>query len=176
MSDESDKEPILEPELPVDTTPAQEETNTATEQETAPTEQVGVFIFMEEDTDKQNNNRPWLWKKGQSGNLLGRPKGKTLKEYAREYLSKMNDDERDEWLDGLNKDLVWRMAEGTPDTKTDITSGGKPIPLFNYAENRNHNGNQQDTEPNQENPDSSGGNISEQDNINPPLPNQPSTS
>lgn len=38
MSDESDKEPILEPELPVDTTPAQEETNTATEQETAPTE------------------------------------------------------------------------------------------------------------------------------------------
>lgn len=67
-----------------------------------------------EETEKQldNSNKPWLWKKGQSGNILGRPKGKTMKEYARQYLERMTDDERDEWLEGLNKEKVWEMAEG----------------------------------------------------------------
>ncbi len=90
-----------------------------------------------EDSDKQTDNslKPWLWKKGQSGNLAGRPKGKTMKEYAKEYLSKMTDDERDEWLDGLNKDLIWKMAEGMPMTNTDITTNGKdlPQPIINVS-------------------------------------------
>ena len=102
-----------------------------------------------EDTDNQtNNSKPWLWKKGQSGNLDGRPKGKTMKEYAKEYLSKMNDEERDEWLDGLNKDVVWRMAEGNPHSTEDITTGGKPIPLLNVF---NNDSNKEDTPPKQEN-------------------------
>ena len=98
---------------------------------------------MSEETDNQTTNRPWLWKKGQSGNLAGRPKGKTLKEYAREYLSKMNDEERDEWLDGLPKDVVWRMAEGNPHSTEDLTSGGKPIPLLNVFNNNSDKENPQ---------------------------------
>lgn len=82
---------------------------------------------METDKQIENSNKPWLWKKGQSGNIMGRPKGKTMKEYARDYLMRMTDDERDEWLDGLNKEIVWKMSEGNPETKTDITSAGKPI-------------------------------------------------
>jgi hypothetical protein len=82
----------------------------------------------EEDinADNQQDNtkehlRPYMWKKGQSGNIMGRPKGKTMKEYAKEYLEKMNDDERDEWLEGLDKSIVWQMAEGKPRQDTGIT-------------------------------------------------------
>lgn len=86
---------------------------------------------MDTETDNHSENstadRPWLWKKGQSGNLKGRPKGKTMKEWAREYLSKMTDEERDEWMSGLDKHVVWKMAEGNPETKTDVTSGGEKI-------------------------------------------------
>lgn len=84
------------------------------------------------ETDKQINNnteKPWLWKKGQSGNPKGRPKGKTMKEWAREYLERMTDEERDEFLDGIPKEIIWKMSEGNPETKTDVTSGGKPLIL-----------------------------------------------
>lgn len=66
------------------------------------------------ETDEQTNNKPWLWKKGQSGNLKGRPKGKTLKEYTRDYLAKMTEEEREDFLDGLPKELIWKMSEGNP--------------------------------------------------------------
>lgn len=78
---------------------------------------------MNEESDKQtiNSNKPWLWKKGQSGNVMGRPKGKTMKEYARQFLERMTDEERDEWLEGINKDKIWEMSEGKPKQDLDIT-------------------------------------------------------
>lgn len=85
---------------------------------------------MENESDNQLNNRnsrPWLWKKGQSGNLKGRPKGKTMKEWAKDYLSRMTDEERDEFMEGIPKEIIWKMGEGNPDTKSDLTSGGEPI-------------------------------------------------
>ena len=77
-----------------------------------------------DDSVKQGKNkvdaiRPYMWKKGQSGNIMGRPKGKTMKEYARQYLERMTDEERDEWLEGLSKDIVWEMAEGKATQQTD---------------------------------------------------------
>lgn len=76
------------------------------------------------ETDKQvNNSKPWQWKKGQSGNILGRPKGKTMKEYARQYLERLTDEERDAWLDGIAKDKIWEMSEGK--AKQDLEVSGE---------------------------------------------------
>lgn len=68
---------------------------------------------MENETEEQSNSRPWLFKKGQSGNPGGRKKGtKTLKTYAQEMIQSMTDEERQEYLAGLPKSFIWEMAEG----------------------------------------------------------------
>lgn len=84
---------------------------------------------MEEDALK-SNDKPWLFKKGQAPGP-GRPKGvgKSLKEYAREYLANMTDQERLDYLDGLPKDKIWAMAEGNPDSKLQGDSNN-PITLI----------------------------------------------
>src|ERR1035437_719729 len=72
---------------------------------------------MDEDGLK-TNEKPWLFKKGNLGGP-GRPKGsgKSLKEYSREFLANMTDEERLDYLNGLPKDIIWKMAEGNPDNK-----------------------------------------------------------
>lgn len=60
-------------------------------------------------------------------NPKGRPKGKTLKEFAREMLMTMDDEEKREYMSTLPREIVWKMAEGNPANATDLTSGGMPI-------------------------------------------------
>lgn len=49
----------------------------------------------------------------------GRPKGKTMKEFARDFLLNKTEEEKIEWLSDLPKEVVWRMAEGNPKQDTD---------------------------------------------------------
>lgn len=59
--------------------------------------------------------KPFLFKKGNK--LGGRKPGKTMKEYARDYLSNMSEEDRVVYLNNLGKDLIWQMAEGRPEQK-----------------------------------------------------------
>lgn len=77
-----------------------------------------------EDAQEQINNRPWLYKKGQSGNPGGRPVGsKSLKTYVKEKLAGMTDEEREEYLAGVDKKIIWEMAEGK--AKQDVEVSGE---------------------------------------------------
>ncbi len=72
--------------------------------------------------------KPNMWKPGQSGNPAGRPKGKTMKEWVKDYLSRMSDEERDAFVAGIPKEVIWRMAEGNPSEDKNIQiSVPKPI-------------------------------------------------
>jgi hypothetical protein len=89
---------------------------------------------METETAQQLENskvpkqlQPYMYKKGQSGNPSGRPEGISLKEYARMKFRHMTDEEREEFLEGIDKKTIWEMGEDKAKQGTDITSGGEKL-------------------------------------------------
>jgi len=49
-----------------------------------------------------------------------RPKGQTLKEYWRQRFMRMTDEEKLEFTNKVGNSEIWKMAEGNPETKTEI--------------------------------------------------------
>ena len=72
---------------------------------------------MNENSQQQPKQYDWLkayqWVKGQSGNPGGRPK-KSMKDFAREFLSQMSEEDRVEYFKSVSPETVWKMAEGNP--------------------------------------------------------------
>lgn len=88
---------------------------------------------MEEENSEQLNNSkvplqllPHVYKKGQSGNPGGRPKN-TLKEYAKQKIANMTEQEREDFLNGIDKRIIWEMAEGKAKQDLDVTTDGQPM-------------------------------------------------
>jgi hypothetical protein len=54
-----------------------------------------------------------------------------LKEFQREEFANMTPDEKRNYLKEVDKYKRWTMAEGAPDTKTDITTKGEKITIPN---------------------------------------------
>ena len=85
-------------------------------------------------------------------NPLGRPKGKSMKEYMADKFRNMSDDDKELWLKEHNVEgqILWKMAEGNP--AIDVTSKGEsfaPIPILgNVSKNI---GNNEGDEPSEEN-------------------------
>lgn len=81
--------------------------------------------------------KPYQFGPGNNANPNGRPKGKTLKEFAREYLESLPDDRKIEYLATLPEEIVWKMAEGNPQNNIDHSTLGKeiPQPLLNVFNN-----------------------------------------
>lgn len=89
---------------------------------------------------EDNRNPDGTFGPGNNANPKGRPPGKSLKEWVRERLLNMSEDERKEFIKGLSPDIIWRMAEGNP--AQDVTSGGdkiNPTPIFGGLSNNNSN-------------------------------------
>ena len=71
---------------------------------------------------------PFQWPKGVSGNPKGRKKGsKSLKEFAREYLLSLPNDEKLSFLRALPPEIAWKMAEGNPHNTEDVKVHGPTI-------------------------------------------------
>lgn len=93
---------------------------------------------MEEPEKQENNRNPdGTFKEGMSGNPAGRPKGQTLKEWARSKLMEMSHEEKEEFIKMLPKDIIWRMAEGNPkqDNETSV-KGELTINVVKYGDNQ----------------------------------------
>lgn len=86
----------------------------------------------------------------------GRTKGKTMKEYARDYLATMPGWERIKFMSALDPTDVWKMAEGNPHQTSDVSVYEKPEPISDVS---NNNSDEENKEAPKENPGDTGGNI-----------------
>lgn len=83
---------------------------------------------MEEAQEQlQNSKVPkqlqrYIFKKGVSGNPGGRPVGsKSMKQYAREYLEALPEEDRIEFLNSVDHKTIWEMSEGKPKQDLDVS-------------------------------------------------------
>lgn len=91
----------------------------------------------EEPVKAETNRRPdGTFGPNNTANPAGRPKGQSLKEFWKQRLSLMSEEEKKEFTKQVTKEVIWKMAEGQPrQPLVGEDSEGNPVPLFNYVRN-----------------------------------------
>lgn len=79
-----------------------------------------------ENTPETGRNPDGTWKKGFCPNPGGR-KRNPLKEFSLDEFNSWSDEQKREFLNKISPFDRWRMTEGNPESKTDITSDGEKI-------------------------------------------------
>ena len=56
----------------------------------------------------------------------GRPKGQSMKEFWKQRLALMTEQEKIDWIKAnkVAAEVIWKMSEGNPTQQTDVTTGG----------------------------------------------------
>lgn len=70
---------------------------------------------------------------GNIANPNGRPKGKTLKEFARDFYMLKTDDEKRTYIEALEIDkpgFAWQMAEGNPHQTSESEVKGEQLVII----------------------------------------------
>ena len=122
---------------------------------------------MEEENPKKTDgirDAEGKFVKGNPGSP-GRPKGETMKEFARRMLMTMDDEQKRAYLKKLPPEITWRMAEGNPHQTSDVVGEITVAqPLLNAL--RNNDSNTKGISDVQADQSDSGGDISGQDGGN----------
>lgn len=87
-------------------------------------------LTMNPNNQESNRNPDGTFIPGVSGNPAGRPKGKTMKEFARDWYMNMTDEEKVAYIktvEDKRPGFAWEMGEGKASQATDITSKGEKI-------------------------------------------------
>jgi hypothetical protein len=85
-----------------------------------------------------SNFKPWLFQPGKSGNPGGRPPGPSMKTWFKNYLATLDEEQRMEFVKGMPKDILWRMAEGQPHQTNEHDVKANMIVQFHSAFNDKH--------------------------------------
>ena len=51
----------------------------------------------------------------------------SLKDFARRYLLELPEEKKLEWIESQSKELIWKMAEGSPPSTGEININNEPI-------------------------------------------------